>query len=355
MPQKLNHYVLVVAGMGISLFISSFLLQNLFLDKSPTPYWNSFSDQMVQIKQNTLLAESSIANQILQIVNSIQSAKPPPFPTQTSNPIQPTPVSFFGTISAPPQETISPILLPTSLPLPTPFPPTDIPTSVPISIPTSIPKSNPTTIPTSVPTSTPKPTLFISFPKVVGDPLKQKWYGNGSLACYTPLRFIQVYAAGITPNKCLYNVKNYIDSNLTTVSLLGRKVQVHTKTATAFQAVADTLDQYKETSGTYNFPSKTYKIKNVGTYIFRCNTNASTGNILDTCQPGCVIGTHAFGIAVDINYDENCNGCKNYDMPEEIWKTFEMYGFRWGGHYPLLGSKIDPMHFEYMKDLCEGI
>jgi hypothetical protein len=42
-------------------------------------------------------------------------------------------------------------------------------------------------------------------------------------------------------------------------------------------------------------------------------------------------------------------------MPKEVWETFEYYGFRWGGNYPKLGSKIDAMHFEYMVQLCEGI
>ena len=43
------------------------------------------------------------------------------------------------------------------------------------------------------------------------------------------------------------------------------------------------------------------------------------------------------------------------DIPKEISDTFEVYGFCWSGHYPLIGSYINPMHFEYMKDLCEGI
>jgi hypothetical protein len=195
----------------------------------------------------------------------------------------------------------------------------------------------------------------VGFPKVVGDPLKQKWYGNGSLACYTTERFIQVYANGMKPNACFANVQAHMEANKVSVTLLGKSIQVHKLALPAFEAVAKTLDQYKVSKDTYKFPSKTYKIKNVGAYIFRCNVNASTSGKTDTCSPGCKLSPHAFGIGVDINTEENCNGCKQYDMPKEISDTFEMYGFRWGGHYPLIGSYIDPMHFEYMRDLCEGI
>jgi len=93
--------------------------------------------------------------------------------------------------------------------------------------------------------------------------------------------------------------------------------------------------------------------KNVGAYVFRCNVNASSSK--DICSPLCKLSPHAFGIAVDINYDENCNGRTTFDTPKEISDTFELYGFRWGGHYPLIDSYIDPMHFEYMIQLCEGI
>lgn len=351
MTREFGHYMLIVVGMGLSFIISSYLLQTLFIEKTPVLNWNSFSTNIAQLKQSTLLAQSSVLDYIQQVTKPIDSARLTPVPQTNSFFFDPLPAPTYPqapTAIPTPTQYIKPTVVSTLIPLPT------VPKNIPTPI-RSTPKPTIKPSPTPSPTKTPKPTIKIDFPKVVGDPLKQTWYGVGSLACYTPERFIQVYANGLTPNTCYNNIRSYMDANIVSTMLLGRTIQVHKKALPAFEAVAKTLDQYKADSSTYKFPSKTYNIKNVGAYIFRCNVNASTGNPYDTCQSGCVIGAHAFGIAVDINYEENCNGCNNYDMPKEIWKTFEKYGFRWGGHYPFIGSKIDPMHFEYMRDLCNGI
>lgn len=366
MSRKLSYYLLVVVGMGVSLLISSYLLQTLFIEHNPTPFWNSFSNKVSKYKQTALLAQSSVVDYIQQAASSFLSAQPTPIPIAVENspPQQVSTFNFFDTIPAP-TAPLAPTIIPTNTPTPHPsvITTTAIPTlvilpTISTNIPTPIrPTVRPTPKPTSAatPTKTPKPTIDVGYPKVVGDPLKQTWYGNGSLACYTTERFIQVYANDLTPNTCFNNIRAHMEANKVSMTLLGRSIQVHKKALAAFEAVSKTLDQYKVDSSTYKFPSKTYKIKNVGAYIFRCNVNASSSGKADTCSSGCKLSPHAFGIGVDINYDENCNGCKNYDMPKEISDTFEMYGFRWGGHYPLIGSYIDPMHFEYMRDLCEGI
>lgn len=362
MPRKLNHYIFIIVGMGFSLLISSYLLQTLFIEKNPIPFWTSFSYKMSEYKQKTLIAQSSVLSFIQKAASSLGTTRTTPVPPNQSQQ-QSGSFNFFDILPAP-TFPLSPTTVPINTPIPTVYTeyiePTVVPTLVlppPIitSKPTPIlPTTRPTTKPTThPPTSAPKPTIPVDFPKVMGDPLKQTWYGNGSLACYTTERFIQVYANGLTPNSCYANVKAAVDANIVSTTLLGRSIQIHKKALPAFQAVSKTLDQYKVDSSTYKFPSKTYKIKNVGAYVFRCNVNASSTQ--DTCSTGCKLSPHAFGIAVDINYDENCNGCTTYDMPKEISDTFEVYGFRWGGHYPLIGSYIDPMHFEYMKDLCEGI
>lgn len=352
--------------MGVSMLISSYLLKTLFLEHNPTPFWNTFSGKLVELKQSTLLAQSSVLDYLQQTISTYNSSRviPTTSPAQTPVQQQSDSFNFFDTIPAP-TAPLAPTIIPTETPIPTAYVrPTITPTlsllpTILINGPTVRP--GPTLRPTirpsfaPSPTKAPKPTLSVDFPKVVGDPLKQTWYGVGSLACYTTERFIQVYANGLTPNSCYNNIRAAVDSNIVSTTLLGRSIQVHKKALKAFEAVSKTLDQYKVDSSTYKFPSKTYKIKNVGAYIFRCNVNASTSAKDDTCSAGCKLSPHAFGIGVDINYDENCNGCKNYDMPKEISDTFEMYGFRWGGHYPLIGSYIDPMHFEYMRDLCEGI
>lgn len=361
MQRNNRYYTFVVFAMIGAHLISSTLISSLFIGATPHPAWSVFNAKLALVQEQFgTTTEQMTQSVIRQFLVAEKKAQP--------QEIVPTPIlmtteqkGFFDTLPAPtaplaptstpfPTQRILPTLIPTQRMIPTTRPTDSVyPTSI---LPTSLPTQKPK--PTSVPKPT-KPPIQIDFPKVVGDPLKQKWYANGSLACYTTERFIEVYAEGLTPNSCYNNIRAHMDANIVSTSLLGRSIQVHKKALPAFEAVSKTLDQYKVDSSTYKFPSKTYKIKNVGAYIFRCNVNASTSGKTDTCSTGCKLSPHAFGIGVDINYDENCNGCKNYDMPKEISDTFEMYGFRWGGHYPLIGSYIDPMHFEYMRDLCEGI
>lgn len=184
---------------------------------------------------------------------------------------------------------------------------------------------------------------------VVNSPFSEPYY-NPSLAykCYNTDKFIEVYADGIDSSNCYSKVKAKIEQNLTSVSLLGKSIIIHKKAYPAFKAVADELMK--------NPVAKKYKINTIGAYIFRCNVNASSSNRFDLCSSGCVLSAHSFGIAVDINWDENCNGCSSYTMPIEIVEIFEKYGFRWGGRYQkIFGATIDPMHFEYMYDLCKGL
>lgn len=366
MPSKTRYYVLLISTLIGAFLLSNILITNLFIGGSPLPAWSVFEAKATITRDQFLASAGNLQQSIQQFISSKQWVAPPQ--TQvvpTVSLISYNQMGFFDTIPAPTAP-----LAPTSLPIPTQMPviPTEVPPTV-IPIPTSIiiqptAPNHPTNRPTIKPTKTPPPTkvptptnapVQVDFPKVVGDPLKQKWYANGSLACYTTERFIQVYANGLTPNACYANIRAVMDSSIVSTTLLGRSIQVHKKALPAFEAVSKTLDQYKVDSSTYKFPSKTYKIKNVGAYIFRCNVNASTSGKNDVCSDGCKLSPHAFGIGVDINYEENCNGCTKFDMPKEISDTFEMYGFRWGGHYPLIGSYIDPMHFEYMKDLCEGV
>lgn len=363
MIPKVRHYLYVGIALVGGYFISTFLIETLFIGGGPTPAWGVFQSKAIIAQEQIVASLESISHTLSALK---PTAKQMPIPTAnppiaSSNSVPSTGFDFFDTAPAPTAP-----LAPTTPPLPTQAPRPTATIAPTAAIPPTIAPSQyiqPTTPPVK-PTKAPKPTKeptptnappVVDFPKVEGDPLKQPWYGSKSLACYTTERMIAVYANGLTPNSCYNNVHAYLDANIVSTTLLGRTIQVHKKALAAFEAVSKTLDQYKVDSTTYKFPSKTYKIKNVGAYIFRCNVNASTSAKGDTCSSGCKLSPHAFGIGVDINYDENCNGCKNYDMPKEISDTFEIYGFRWGGHYPLLGSLIDPMHFEYMRDLCDGV
>ncbi len=203
---------------------------------------------------------------------------------------------------------------------------------------------NPTASPKPEPT--PKPTTD---PLKIDNPLDQPYY-NPRLAyqCYNTDRFIEVYASGVSSASCYEKVRSAVSSNLTSVSILGKSILINKKAYPAFKAVSDALSK--------NRVAKAYRINTIGAYVFRCNVNASTSGRNDLCSSGCVLSAHSFGIAVDINWDENCNGCSNYTMPMEIVDIFESYGFRWGGRYKsIFGSTIDPMHFEYMYDLCKDL
>src|SRR3989339_290530 len=347
MSRKFPYYIKICITFIGSFLISQFLVNTLFITNTTTPDWASFQSNILDMNQNVGSAGQTIIGNLIASFtpskinsSSISDTQLPPSPLPTSS-------NLFGFETIPTKKPVvaQPTNPPFSLPA-LPFIPTRKPTQKPKVSPVPSPKPNPT--------SPPKPTIqpipIVEFPKVSGDPLKQTWYGKKSYACYTQERFIQVYANGVNPDSCRSNVKKAIEAQNTTIKLLGKTITIHEKAYPAFKAVADTLEQYKKDSTHYDFPSKpNYEIKNVGAYVFRCNGNASKSGKYEVCSPDCVLSPHSFGIAVDINYGENCNGCKTYDMPEEIWKTFESYGFRWGGHYPLINSYIDPMHFEYMK------
>jgi len=265
------------------------------------------------------------------------------------------PVVEFEVISITPTLTMTPVfpttyIVPTEIPGPTP-------TEIVITkiIPTIFQKLPTVTQkiikkPTVTPTSKPEPTLKPETNSLrITNPLDQPYY-KPSLAyrCYNTEKFIEVYANGVSPANCYSKVQSFVGFNLTSVSILGKSISVHKKAYPAFKAVSDALNK--------NSVAKAYKINTIGAYIFRCNVNASTSGKNDLCSSGCVLSAHSFGIAVDINWDENCNGCSNYTMPMEIVDIFESYGFRWGGRYKsVFGSKIDPMHFEYMYDLCKDL
>lgn len=258
---------------------------------------------------------------------------------------------------------VMPTLIPTTIP--TIIPPTMTPTEIPEPTPTQVILAGasptiyyrvPTVIPTikkkptPTPTSKPEPTLKpASDPLKISNPLDQPYY-KPSLAykCYNADKFIEVYGGGLSSASCYSKVQSYVSSNLTSVSILGKSISVHKNAYPAFKAVSDALNK--------NSVAKKYKINTIGAHVFRCNVNASTSDRNDLCSDGCVLSAHSFGIAVDINWDENCNGCSTFTIPMEIVDIFESYGFRWGGRYKsVFGSRIDPMHFEYMYDLCKDL
>ncbi len=104
------------------------------------------------------------------------------------------------------------------------------------------------------------------------------------------------------------------------------------------QALSDTLDTL--------LAFQKYLVKPAGTFNWRV--------IKDTHR----LSAHSFGIAIDINVDFahywgwNQKQQGDYigyhtDIPPEIFKIFEKYGFIWGGKW----SHYDTMHFEYRPEM----
>lgn len=177
-------------------------------------------------------------------------------------------------------------------------------------------------------------------------------YNPNARGCYTPKRFIEVYADGLTPDgppNCYQNVKARVESYLTPIDFLGGRIKVHQKTIPYFQAVNQELAPYHIEGRTYRFQQGTYTFSYLGTYAFRCNVNASTTkDVWNVCDPGCILSPHSFGFAIDINPQTNQNHSDQFDMPPEVVAAFRRYGFRWGGEWK------DAMHFEYLGEICQN-
>lgn len=301
---------------------------------------NTFAHKMSPKKTdyNQVLSSDSFAD-----ISEIEFELISPSPTLIQ-PIKPTLTDLITSIptTIPTIKSTSTKIIPTEIILTNPTP------SVHYQLATITPTDKKK--PIATPTLKQKPTKkYVANPLKISNPLDQPYY-KPSLAykCYNADKFIEVYGGGFNPGSCYEKVKSYVSSHLTSVSILGKSISVHKDAYPAFKAVSDELNK--------NSVAKKYKINTIGAYVFRCNVNASTSDRNDLCSDGCVLSAHAFGIAVDINWDENCNGCSNYTMPMEIVDIFESYGFRWGGRYKsVFGSRIDPMHFEYMYDLCKDI
>jgi hypothetical protein len=202
-----------------------------------------------------------------------------------------------------------------------------------------IPSAPPVTIPSS-----PSPTGNIS--NYSSTPLG---YNSNAKGCYTPKRFIEVYADGLVPSgppNCYQNVKQRVESYLRIIPFLGFNIRVHQKVVPYFQAVDQELSSYKISGSTYRFSRGEYTFKNCGTYVFRCNVNASRCDRYDLCNSNCVLSPHSFGFAIDLNCDTNANKSVVYDMPPEVVAAFRRHGFRWGGEWN------DAMHFEYLGEIC---
>ena len=116
--------------------------------------------------------------------------------------------------------------------------------------------------------------------------------------------------------------------NLTTVDFLGHSVQVHKLAAACLQAVVNDIKK----------ANINYEIKAIGGY----REEKGGGNV--AVQDG----YHYYGVAVDINPDQNGfyqGGASHpYDIPKQYVDIFHAHGWSWGGNW---NSVKDYMHFEF--------
>ncbi len=119
------------------------------------------------------------------------------------------------------------------------------------------------------------------------------------------------------------------EPNLATVDFLGKPVMVHKRIAPCLQAVVNDITK----------ANISYTIKVIGGY-----RNGGGAGQIDNPKDG----YHYYGVAIDINPDQNGyyeGGASHpYDMPKQFVDIFHAHGFSWGGNWR---SIKDYMHFEF--------
>jgi len=119
-----------------------------------------------------------------------------------------------------------------------------------------------------------------------------------------------------------------IEPKLVNVDFLGKPVQVHQLAAGCLQAVANDIKA----------ANINYTVKVAGGY--RAEKGGGNAALAD--------GYHYYGLAVDINPDQNGfyqGGASHpHDMPQQYVDIFRAHGWSWGGNW---NSVKDYMHFEF--------
>lgn len=111
----------------------------------------------------------------------------------------------------------------------------------------------------------------------------------------------------------------------------GLRVQMHKLVADHFVM---TLKEALET--TMKDGRQTYPIRMIGGYVPRHKMS----------DPHRELSTHAYGIAVDFNWDKNPVSSTHLitDLPKSFVDAFKRHGWNWGGDWP---GQWDAMHFQF--------
>jgi hypothetical protein len=75
---------------------------------------------------------------------------------------------------------------------------------------------------------------------------------------------------------------------------------------------------------------------------YKLNPNKSGGYNYRTIAGTPKLSQHAYGNAIDLNWDKNPYGSKRFDLPANVGEIAAKHGIAWGGTW----KNPDPMHFE---------
>lgn len=118
-----------------------------------------------------------------------------------------------------------------------------------------------------------------------------------------------------------------------TLNFLGREMAVANKAILPYL-----MDAEKEIRAYMQAHSVDYKVKDMQCLAWRPIRGSKTG----------ALSYHLWGIAFDMNPENNAQGSRQTDIPEWLINIMKSKGFRWGGDWK--GRYVDPMHFEFAGD-----
>ncbi len=139
----------------------------------------------------------------------------------------------------------------------------------------------------------------------------------------------------ISKSKGVIKVKPCFDSDIVSMKLFGLPFKVHKSIEPSLKRI-NSAWEIKGGNSFYKIPASKGSAESMGGYVCRTAKNSNK------------LSWHAYGLAIDINPDENpYQSDLKTDMPPAFVKLFTDEGFGWGGAWK---SKKDAMHFSKLNN-----